>query len=179
MVAVLDDVLASHINLFLQRPMCHLVQQAAQSMAHNVTNPITFGVGSEVIDYTPAPFHDTGSNTSRILPTIAGWYEVSGKVCFGADTNYRILDAWLRTNGSSMVAGSSGRINLPFFSGTNSTTSAVQTVHTGVHEIQFDGVDDYVELLGVQTQDGGSGDPQTAASGQFASTLTVKFMRLA
>src|SRR5687768_10520261 len=176
MVAVGDDILAEHINLFLLRPICHLVQAADQSMAHNATNAITFGSGSEVFD--THGFHDTATNNTRITPNIAGVYEVSGKIAFGADTNYRIVDCWLRTNGSTTVAGSSGRINHPFFSGTNSTTSAQQVVQTGVHEIQFDGVDDYVELLGVQTQDGGSGDPRTVVSGQFASVLTVKFVRL-
>lgn len=180
MVAVGDDILASHINLFLQRPLCYLVQAATQTMNNNATNAITFGSGSEVFDYTPAPFHDTSTNNTRIIPTVAGIYAVQGKVAFAglATMDYLVVDAILRTNGSTTIGGSSGRDSRPFFSGTNSTVNTNVMVATGVAYIQFNGTTDYVELLGVQTNDGATASA-TVATGQFASSLSVEFVRQA
>lgn len=65
-VAVGDDILAEHINLFLNRPTCHLIGQTTQAAADNATIVVQFGSSSEAIDYTPAPFHDTVTNNTRL-----------------------------------------------------------------------------------------------------------------
>jgi hypothetical protein len=107
---------------------------------------------------------------------VAGLYRVSGKVVYGARADFRITDCWLRMGGSANVNGSSGRNNASTASASSTTVSASQTVHTGVHYLEFDGVNDYVEMMGVQTNTAAA-DPSTAASGLFASTLSLEYVK--
>lgn len=162
------------IAALVDPPVVHLIQQTAQSMPSNTTAAITFGSGSEAQD--THGFHNDSSNTSRITPNVPGVYRVTGKIVYGARTDFRITDAWLRMNGTGQVDGSSGRNNASTASANSTTVSANQTAHTGTHYLEFDGSLDYVEMMGVQTNTAGA-DPSTAASNQFRSTLSLEYVR--
>lgn len=154
------------------KPICKIVQQSTQSMASNATNAITFGTSSEAID--THNFHSEVTNNTRITPNVAGYYRVTGKVAFGARADFRVVDCWLRMNGSTTIPGSSGRNNYSTYSGTNGTTSS-QVMVQCESILSFNGSTDYVEMLGVQTNVAAA-DPSTIVSGQFASVLEVEYI---
>jgi len=161
--AVGDDILAAHINLFLQRPMCRLVQQATQSIPTGTATALTFGASSEEFDYTPAPFHDTSTNNTRITPTVAGWYRFEG--CYFSSAINAARTVILRKNGTTLIAPG------PRDQAPNITSS----LEVGAL-IQCNGTTDYVELLGQQSS-GSSKDTNVAT--QQSSTFECWLVRLA
>lgn len=154
------------------KPVCRLVAQSSQSAASNTTVAVTFGTSSEIID--THNFHSESTNNSRITPNVAGYYRVTGHAAFGARDDYRVTDSYLRLNGSTTVPGSSGRVNYPTFSGTNSTTSSQVMTHSEAI-INFNGSTDYVELMAVQTNVAAA-NPNLVVSNQFASVLEVEYI---
>ena len=168
-IEVGDPVTAELLDLMANPPTVSLVQQSAQSAASNTTFAITYGTGSTVLDTDD--FHSESTNNTRITPTRAGVYAISAKAFFGAEDTFRIVDSILRLNGTTIVAGSSGR---RLSGGTGSAT--FNSADTGVVYVTFNGTTDYVEHLCVQTNADAT-NTNTATSGQFASTFNLTYHR--
>jgi hypothetical protein len=66
------------------KPVGHLIQQSAQSIANGGTAALTFGSGSE--DFDNYGFHDTTTNNTRVTPTVEGYYRFTAHVNFPAAT---------------------------------------------------------------------------------------------
>jgi hypothetical protein len=114
-------------------------------------------------DYDTHSFHSTSSNTARVTPTIAGYYEFKGTVFFGAQTTPVISDANIRFNGTTNLAAADRKVP---------TTSAFSLSCTV--QIAMNGTTDYIELMGRQDS---SGNTTTNQSSQFSSTLEWRFIR--
>lgn len=153
------------IALTTARPLVRLVANSTQSLADATAVAITFA--TEDID--THGFHSTSVNTSRITPTIAGYYRVRGTVLFGARADYADLNCWIRLNGSSNLA--------PAYRGgfAGITTSSVET---GIAEVivSLNGTTDYVELVAQQNNTANVAQV-TNQSSQFSSGLELEFLR--
>ncbi len=146
-------------------PMCHLVQQSAQTgWTTNTLTLITFGSGSEVID--THDLHDTGTNTGRIvIGKSLGWWAISGTYAAASNAATSIIRAAMYKNGS-VINGSFGGLQV-------SSSSSFYTVQTPVLLVEATSASDYVELYGHQTA--GSGTIGTAInSSMVASSFTAR-----
>lgn len=166
-VEVGDLVTAELLDLMLNPPTVHLVAQATQSQATNVTSAVVYGTGSTVLD--THDYHSESSNNTRITPTRAGIYKVNAKAFWAGDTDYLVLDTFLRMNGSSIVAGSSGRETY-----NSNTGSGLHSEQTGDIYVTMNGTTDYIEQLIVQTNTN-AGTNTTNASAQFSSVFNLVF----
>src|SRR3954468_11747801 len=164
MVAAGDPVKATDVSgisdLTTARPVVRLVQVTGQNAANNTTIAITFGAGSEDID--THGFHDTAVNTSRVTPTIAGYYECRGSVVFGARADYQIMDGFFRKNGATIIPAGGRR------SENGATTNTYQVAGAIFAIVSMNGTTDYMELLGVQTNTAAA-TPLTSVSGAGSS----------
>lgn len=151
------------------RSLVRLVATSTQSLTNNTNTAILFGAGSEDID--THNYHDTATNTSRVTPTLAGYYECFGTIMFGARTDYTNLNAWIRKSGASNLAG--GTRNGGAFG-----SPAGSQVNTGVAfaTVSCDGVTDYIELVGNQSNTAAAAQ-NTNQSSQFSSCLEVRYLR--
>lgn len=124
------------------KPVVQLIQQSAQSFGNTTTNQLTFGTSSEIID--THNFHSESVNSSRITPTVAGLYRVTGGVTFAASTAVESVHAIIQKNGTSINS-----IRTKHRTGTSLTASAfVSTI------VSMNGSTDYVELAAVQVSGG-------------------------
>jgi hypothetical protein len=168
MVSAGGYIYASDVNYIIARsydkPICRLVQQSAQSFADNTATAITFGSGSEVVD--SANMHNVSSDTSRITPTVAGWYRVSGKLVVPAGTDYASLEIYIRKNGST---------NIPSVSreGPNATSSS-RTIYVD-HLVDFNGTTDYVELMATQDNTSSASRNTPSNGGSFSCTFEAVY----
>lgn len=149
----------------INRPLVRLIQAAAQSINNNTHTSLTFGTGSTVID--THGFHSESSNTSRVTPTVAGWYAVTGGYSTSGRTDYTSLQASIRLNGSNLASDSK--------SGPNATSTNREVV-VGPVMVQVNGTTDYLEIAGLQAN-GASAAANTNVSGSSASSLQVEFLR--
>lgn len=105
MVAAGDEINAADLTSLedytIRKPLVRLVQQAAQSMTSSTAAAITFGSGSEEVD--THGFHDTTTNPSRITPTIAGWYRLTGTFNIVSGTSVTQLVGVFRRNGTTVA----------------------------------------------------------------------------
>jgi hypothetical protein len=147
------------------KPLVRLVASATQSLPFNTATALTF-TGSEDID--THNFHDPVTNSSRVTPTIAGYYTARGTVFHGSRTDYSLTDAWVRKNGATNLAPS-GRHSK------GTTASQADTAQVTVL-VQFNGTTDYVELVAIQ-QNGASAAQVTNQSSQFSSVFELVFER--
>jgi hypothetical protein len=163
-----DPIYASDINPAIEPPMCHLVQQTAQTgWTSNTLTVVTFGSGSEVVDTDT--LHDQSSNTSRIvIGKKLGIWAVSGVYAAASNSATTIIRAALYLNGT-VINGSFGGDQV-------NTSSSFYTAHTPVILVRATSATDYVELYGFQTA--GSGTIGTAInSSMVASSLTAEWKR--
>lgn len=161
---VIADDLDAVEDYTIRGPIVRLIQQAAQSFTDSTEAAVTFGVGSEDID--THGFHDTASNTSRITPTVAGYYSLSGVYITVARTDYNTIGAGIGKNGT--VAGPRARIGPNAVSA--SRTATVNTI------LSANGTTDYFELFGVQDNVANAA-VLTAVGGSFASAIECVFLR--
>lgn len=150
-----------------EKPLVRLVQQSAQSIASDTDTAITFGASSEDID--THGFHDTATNTSRITPTVAGYYRLTGSVFWANDTDLVSSYSSLGKNGTIIAPRS--RMVLPS-TATSSLTRAIPV--TAIQ--QANGSTDYFELFGRQLQ-AAAASLNTNTGGSFASVLECEFLR--
>ncbi len=149
------------------KPLVRLVQQAAQSIATGTDVAITFGAGCEDID--TRGFHGTATSSSRITPTVAGYYRLTGTVWWAADTDIVSLYAGLGKSGNFLAPRQ--RIVLP----STTTASASRSVFVTAI-LSANGSTDYFELLSQQTQ-AAAGSLSTAAAGSSSSVFECEFLR--
>jgi hypothetical protein len=126
-----------------------------------LTDNTAFAVTFDSEDFDSHSFHSTSSNNSRVTPTVAGYYRVSGIVTMGGQTDYTGIDAYIRTTG---VTPTNGAARL-----TPSATST--TIGVAVNDIVVcNGTTDYFELVGRADRTGG-GTSATAASAFLGSVM--------
>lgn len=141
------------------KPLVRLVASAAQSLATSTLTAITF-TGSEDID--THGFHNPASNTSRITPTIAGYYRLYGVVVFFTTT--ATLEAYIAKNGTA-VAGGQREAAV--------ATGAVRGL-TASSILSANGSTDYFEIQGWQNSGGAL---LTNLSGRITSMFECEFIR--
>ena len=141
------------------KPIGRLVASGTQALADNTDVAITFSVE----DFDTHGFHSTSSNTSRVTPTVSGYYRFWGTVYFASQTTPVVSEARLRKNGSSNLA--------PAWRAVPSTVafSASFTL-----QIDMNGTSDYIEMIGKQDSAGAN---NTNQSFQFSSVLEWERIR--
>lgn len=77
---------------------------AVCSSQHSTTQSVTNNTATESLfdtdDLDPLGWHSTSVNTGRVIPTIAGWYQVVGGVTFGSDNDYTRITLRVTKNGT-------------------------------------------------------------------------------
>lgn len=127
----------------------------AQAIANATLTAVTFGAGTETLDVSG--WHSTTTNTSRITPTIAGYYLATARVGYNRTGAAARFVCYIGKNGGFGEAESSG-------SGTdypNMTCSAM---------FYMNGTTDYMECLAYQT----SGVTVNLVSQNFSTMLLRK-----
>lgn len=141
------------------RPLVRMIQTVAQSIPDATLTALTFS--TEEID--THGFHDTGSNTSRITPNVAGYYRFTGTYMSGVPTTLVSVDCSLRKNGSTSFApGSRGQ------------AGAIAQSQPTTAIISCNGTTDYVELMAFQDS---SGAVSSNVSSRFSSVFECEFLR--
>lgn len=79
---------------------CHIYQNAAGTQTISNLAPVAITFNAEVID--PQNMHSTVSNISRITPTTAGRYKLTGGVCVPAAGTGSVI-AQFRKNGAVVL----------------------------------------------------------------------------
>lgn len=151
---------ASALNLIADRPMAHLVQTVAQSIASDAA--ITFD--SETVDTHGG--HDNVTNNTRYTFPITGKYLIAGKVAWAATASAGYRQAYWQLNGSSFifysaltVTGSNNVLEVPAATMTISVTAS-----------------EYISLRGNQNTGGAL---STSVSGFLdGSTMTIQYLGL-
>ena len=143
-----------------EKPIGRLVASGTQALADATPVAITFS--TEEID--THSFHSTSVNTSRVTPTVPGYYRITGTVFFEQMTTAVSISAHIRKNGSTALAAAGRMATSASFAQSSFTTCIVS----------LDGNLDYVELLG--TQDSAGAD-NTNQSVQFSSVLEWEYLR--
>lgn len=167
MVASGDEITAADLtgleDLTIRAPIGRLVQTVAQTgIASNTTTAVTFTTE----DLDPDGLHDTGSNTSRVTPTVAGHYRVCGSVSIAGAADHTIIEAFIRRSGSTGIA--------PSFR--LAATFGNQTLVFGTTAlVECNGTTDYFEICLRVTKTAGT--VATVISSQFASVLEWKLER--
>lgn len=60
--------------------LCLVSDSTGQSLASSTVTTLTYNTD----DYDPEDWHSTSTNTNRITPTVAGWYEATLSVALGS-----------------------------------------------------------------------------------------------
>jgi hypothetical protein len=161
-----ERVTAAKLNTIrdeLDKPLCKLVQQVAQSIANSTDTALTFGTGSE--DFDTHGFHSETTNNTRITPSVAGYYLCYGTF-FMSPGAYTSVIATIAKNGTVVPPRSRFR---PEVTAPNLGTSVPVSVI-----LAMNGSTDYVELFGQQSS---GGAVNTNVGGSFASVFGVEFIR--
>jgi hypothetical protein len=141
------------------KPLVRLVQAVAQSIPDNSFTALTFT--TEEID--THGFHDTGSNTQRITPTVAGYYRFSGTYFSATITTPVLMAVKLRKNGTTDIApGARGP-------GSASNPSMACTAIASCN-----GTTDYVEVMALQDS---AGATNTVVASHATSVFECEFLR--
>lgn len=120
-----------------EKPIGRVLASTTQSLPHNTYTAVQMGIE----EYDSHGFHSTSLLTSRVTPTIPGWYRFSGFVAYGGRTDYLFVESTIRQNGGTPIAPST-RDN-PDDGG------AATTVMNGASAlVQCNGTTDYVEIVG-------------------------------
>lgn len=156
-----QKILASDAEI--NRPSVTLIQTVTQSPANTTPTAITFT--SEIIDSNG--WHSNVSNTSRVVPSIAGWYMCWGQVAWTANTTGD-RNAKFRKNGAALDGapyGSAAALNGAAYLHGTSFAMAV---------IFCNGTTDYIELWGAQNSGGALSTVYVATD--ISSMMTVFYM---
>jgi hypothetical protein len=144
-------------------PLVRLVQATGQPLSNNTAAALTFTAGSVVVD--THSFHSTTANTTRITPSVPGWYRLVGTVSMVSASYTQVL-AVIRKNGSNI---SPLILTRPDAAG----GAAAEAVQVTALE-QANGSTDYFEVVGQQNS---SGSQNTNVVGGLASTFECQFIR--
>ncbi|SRR6266704_235896 len=151
-------ILQALADATVNRPVCRLIQQSAQSLADNADTALVFGAGSEDVDTSGA--HDEVTNNTRITPTKAGYYTFYALLFVVAATDYVNLQIYVKKNATTILPSSSRQ-------GPNATSGS-RSVQIVVPSIPMNGTTDFMEAFGNQDS---SGSHNTASSGSNTSCL--------
>jgi hypothetical protein len=154
----------SRLTALEANPMCKLSQNTAQTITNNSPTPITF---TGVEEYDPTGMHDPASNTSRITPTKAGWYLITGAVPFPSRTDWTMLMCYALKGGNAL--NPAGRIGLA------GSTNNLQMVSFTTFA-PFNGSTEYVELV-ASAQNAAAASFQPVISGGTQASLAVMWVR--
>lgn len=135
-----------------------IIAQMRQTTLQSVNSSTFTALTFTTEDVDTAAGHSTSSNTSRYVATVAGWYQVSGAVCFANNATGRRGSAWA-VNGTTLN-GSEALVQ---------TASNIISVPSRTMLVQL-GIGDYVELMGWQESGGAL---NTAVTTTQQSTMTV------
>jgi hypothetical protein len=136
-----------------------LQQAVAQSIPDATLTALTWT--TEDIDTDGQ--HDTGANTARITPNVAGYYRFDYLYYTAAMTTPANMDVSLRKNGSGTIA-----------SGNRSAGATVASSLSGWTLIEMNGTTDYVEVLAFQDS---AGAVNSNVSARFTSVVTWELRR--
>lgn len=137
------------------KPLCILTKTAVQSIA-NAGAVLTFD--GEVFD--SHNMHSTSVNTSRITPTVAGYYRFEGIVHWSAVTGAR-RGLGIRINGGTI-----------YYGGISTGTAVGAIGHPASLIIYMNGTTDYAEAYAFQ--DSGSA---TNTADQTSTRFSAEFIR--
>lgn len=141
------------------RPLVRLIASGTQSIPTGTSTAITF-TGSEDID--THNYHNPASNTSRITPLIAGYYQLSG--FFVITTTTAQCEAYIGKNGSGVAGGSREGV----------ITTGAARGYFATAMLQANGSSDYFELMGLQSS---GSSVSTNQSGRISCTFEMEFLR--
>ncbi len=157
-----DIVTADKLNAIADVPLVRLVQKAAQALADDTDVALTFSTAST--DYDTHGFHSESVNNTRITPSVAGYYRVSGTVFMASSSSIAILNAYVGKNGNTREGFDRRK-----------PAAVAGTQSASVEDIVFmNGTTDYLQLIGRQTS---GGSVNTFTGGSFASTFLCEFIR--
>lgn len=158
-----DVIYAADINAILnattQKPIGRAVQSVAQALADATFVAITFTTE----EYDTGNFHDNSTNTSRVTPTLAGYYQFVGTVSFEGTSTPVAVDVHIRKNGSSSVPGTTRNLGATTILGQQVTAT-----------VAMNGTTDYVELMGRQDS---AGADNTQVNLPITSVLEWEYVR--
>jgi len=161
-----DIIYAVDINAIYEasvdRPACILQQTVSQSIPDNTTTAITFT--TETLD--THGFHSTSSNTTRITPTVAGWYRFHGVVWAPSLGTYATVVAGISKNGTTQTS--------PERHATPPTSGSFTDTVGGTYSAN--GTTDYFELTMLQDNTANSAQ-NTLVSGSNACYFECVFER--
>lgn len=157
-----DIILAATINDLIaygpNKPVGRIRQGTAQSgIVNSTSTAVTFAAADEIDTHG---FHDIATNNTRVTPTVAGIYHVTGAVSIAGQTDYTQVQAFLQKNGTPLA---------PAHRITPSATANTLVLPVAA-KIQCNGTTDYFEIAFNLTRSG-AGTSGTAVSSQFASVL--------
>lgn len=115
-------------------------------------------------DYDTGNYHSTTVNTSRITPTVPGYYRFIGVCLFSAQTTPAFSDTCFRMNGTDQLPGASR--------GPGNATSTFSG--TAFATMPFNGTTDYMEFI-VRQDSAGADDTNTTSP--FIPVVEWEFVR--
>lgn len=146
------------------KPIGRIRQGTAQTgIVNSTATAVTFAAADEI---DTDNFHDPATNNTRVTPTIAGTYHVTGGVAIAGATDYTQVQCYLAKNGSALA---------PAHRITPGATSNTLVLPVAA-KIECNGSSDYFEIW-FQLTRSGAGTSGTAVSAQFASVLEWEFVR--
>ncbi len=131
---------AAQLNL---KPYFHVYQIVVQSLADATDAAITFT--AEIVDTMGA--HSNSVQTTRVTPTVAGFYGLKGRVMFDVNINGD-RGAHFRKNGNKLDGANYG--SAPALNGAGFLYGSCTCEAT----IFCNGTTDYIELWGAQNRGG-------------------------
>src|SRR3982751_367898 len=151
-----DPIFASDINALIaassEKPAGRLVQTVAQTgIVNNTVTAVTFTTEQ----FDTAGFHSTSVNTSRVTPTVAGIYKVTGSVSISGATDFTAAEVVILDTGSAMP---------PAFRITPGATSNTLVLRATAY-VECDGSTEYFEVA-YRVARSGAGTSSTAVSSQ-------------
>jgi|SRR3954468_8449794 hypothetical protein len=142
-----------------------LIQQTGQSLNSASATALTFGASSEDFHFNNGTsWHSTVSQTSRVIPDIAGYYVCRANLNMASAT-YTQVSNGIGVNGTRVSPQSTMRPDAATGAG---STAFIETI------VHVNGTTDYIEHFGTQIS---SGANLTSVSSTFASTLEVVLWR--
>lgn len=145
--AKLNADIRDSYNYFNSPPLCRLTKNALQTISENTTTAVTWQ--TEVIDRDGG--HSTVTNTSRFTAVTAGWYHLRTSIHWdeGAFVKFKWADLTFRKNGTT---SQSRAVSTQLATG---NLFAVPHLTEGYMQLA---VNDYVEVMVIHLQGGGSVD---------------------
>lgn len=129
--------LATRITALDKPPLCRLVQNATQAA---IPNNIPTAVPFNAEDLDPLAFHNPAQPT-RITPTVAGWYRVTGSIVFPGRSDWTSALAYITKSGALPMPTLARHSWAPNTSGTAGFVLTTDVL------VSMDGATDYLEVI--------------------------------